>query len=199
MRFTAKKTASAIIHSGNDYIIQIKKNQPKLYHQTCRNTCQDHLAISMTKQITRKRGRIESRKVFIYKDLTGISQEWLGLKTLIRVEREVVCKAKISRQRAYYISSLSTHKAEVFARHIRNHWKIENRLHWVKDVSMKEDTSKTAKGYAAENISILRNIAINLFRTNGHDSIKYATQLYANNVKELWRIISSNKKCYKKT
>ena len=82
--------------------------------------------------------------------------------------------------------------AEYFGTHIRNHWGIENRLHWVKDVSMKEDISKTTGGIATEKISIIRNVAINLFRLNGLDSIKYATQFYANNIKELWRLISCN-------
>lgn len=89
-----------------------------------------------------------------------------------------------------YISSIKKNNAKYFGRYIRNHWGIENRLHWVKDVIMKEDTSKTAGRMAAENISILRNIAINLFRLDGFDSIKHATQLYANNFKELWRLIS---------
>ena len=52
-------------------------------------------------------------------------------------------------------------------KNIRNHWGIENRLHWVKDVCMNEDKSQTISGMAAENISILQNIVINLFRTNG--------------------------------
>lgn len=57
---------------------------------------------------------------------------------------------------------------------------------------MKEDISKTTGGIATEKISIIRNVAINLFRLNGLDSIKYATQFYANNIKELWRLISCN-------
>ena len=194
-----KKTTFAIIDSGNHYIIQIKKNQPHLYRQTCSNTSDELRAISISEQTIFKRGRIEHRKVLVYKDISGISEEWIGLKRLIRVERTVTCKGKKRQETAYYISSLSTRKAEVFAKHIRNHWGIENRLHWVKDVIMKEDTSKTAKGYAAENIALLRNIAINLFRTNGFGSIKYATGFYANNIKELWGIMSSNTKYYKKT
>lgn len=78
--------------------------------------------------------------------------------------------------------------------YIKDVWGIENRLHWVKDVIMKEDTSKTAKGMAAQNISIIRNIAINIYRTSGIDSIKYATQMYANNVKELMKLIKKASK-----
>lgn len=186
-----KKTTLAIIESGNDYIIQVKKNQPKLYEQIEINTCDDADAVSVSEEITQKRGRIENRKTLVFSNLTDISTEWIGLKRLIRVERIVISKKRTSHETSVYISSLEEDDANKFAGHIRNHWGIENKLHWVKDVSMKEDKSKTAKGNAAENISILRNIAINLFRTNGFNSIKYATQFYANNVKGLWRIISS--------
>ena len=67
----------------------------------------------------------------------------------------------------------------------QNFVSIENRLHWVKDVCMNEDKAKTISGMAAENISILRNIVINIFRTNGYDSIKYATEICSNNLKLL--------------
>jgi hypothetical protein len=63
---------------------------------------------------------------------------------------------------------------------------------------MKEDISRTAKKNAAPNISILRNITINIFRTNGYDSIKYATQRYANNFKELMGLVYSKPINYKR-
>jgi len=188
----SKKTVSAIISSGNHYIIQVKANQKNLYQQIRLNTVKEKKAISISQTIDTKRGRKEYRKVFLYKNIEGISSQWQGLKRLIRVERYVSIGGNERHETAYYISSIRKNKAAYFATHIRNHWGIENRLHWVKDVCMKEDTSKTAKGMAAENISILRNITINLFRTNGFDSIKCATQCYANNFKELWSIIAYN-------
>lgn len=188
----SKKTVSAIISSGNDYIIQVKGNQKNLYRQICLNTDQDKQAVSIWETKETKRGRQECRKVFVYKNIEGISAEWEGLKRLIRVERYVIAGGKNRHETAYYISSIRKNNAGYFATHIRNHWGIENRLHWVKDVSMKEDTSKTACGMAAENISIIRNIVINLFRINGFDSIKYATQFYANNFKELCRLTDYN-------
>ena len=105
-----------------------------------------------------------------------------------------VKKQKVTHETAYYISSFRSNKASFFAKHIRKHWGIlvlctkyavENRLHWVKDVSMNEDKSKTISGMAAENISILRNIVINIFRSNGHDSIKYAMEVCNNNLKKI--------------
>lgn len=163
------------------------------------NTEEDKLAVDISEETTHKRGRLEYRKTFVYKNIEGISPEWIGLKRLIRVERLVVCQGEKRHETAYYISSLQSNNAEKFAYHIRAHWGIENRLHWVKDVSMKEDSSKTAKGKAAENISIMRNIAINIFRANGFDSIKETIQLYANDFKGLLNLINCKTKNKRRT
>ena len=61
---------------------------------------------------------------------------------------------------------------------------------------MNEDKSKTISGMAAENMSILRNIGINLFRVNGYYSIKYATEICVNNLKELVRLTSYKPMCW---
>lgn len=176
-------------------MIQVKANQKSLLEQMKTNTSQQKSCIDFCVNQTKIRGRIEVRKVFVYKNLSGISNQWVGLKRLIRVERYVTSKEHQRSETAYYISSISSNNAKVFAKHIQNHWAIENRLHWVKDVIMKEDASKTAKGMAAENFSIIRNIVCNIFRANGYDSIKYAIEDCANNnVKDLYEFINSNKK-----
>jgi len=185
-----KKTVDEIVNSGNDYIIQVKGNQKNLHQQLKINTSDEKPHLSSFVEETKARGRIETRKTFVYKDLTGISFDWTGLKRLIRVERTVVKKNKESHETAYYISSKRSNRASYFAGHIRKHWGIENRLHWVKDVCMNEDKSKTVSGMAAENISILRNIVINIFRSNGYDSIKYATEVCNNNFKKLEALTS---------
>lgn len=124
-----KKTTSEIIDSGNHYIIQVKKNQPKLHEQICINTQKGRPAADVSQEVTQKRGRKEIRKTFIYNDIEGISPEWTGLKRLIRVERLVIRKGEKRRETAYYISSLDSNRAEFFAKHIRAHWGIENSLH----------------------------------------------------------------------
>lgn len=131
------------------------------------NTSEQKSCIDSCSNQTKARGRIEIRKVFIYKNLSGISTQWVGLKRLIKVERYVTTKKQQRQETAYYISDIASNKANCFAKHIQNHWAIENRLHWVKDVIMKEDASRTAKGMAAENLSIIRNIVCNIFRANG--------------------------------
>ena len=184
-----KKTVTEIVSSGNNYIIQVKGNQKTLYKQVKINTSEEKPHLSSSVQETTARGRHETRKTYIYKEFTGISPEWTGVQRLIRVERTVTTKDKTSHETAYYISNVCSNKASFFGFHIRNHWGIENRLHWVKDVCMNEDKSKTIGGMAAENISIIRNIVINVFRTNGHNSIKYATELCNNNLKKIASLI----------
>lgn len=124
-----------------------------------------------------------------------ISSEWVDLNRIIKVERIRLNQGHLHTNTAYYISSLEDDTAELFHDYIQQHWSIENRLHWVKDVSMREDKSKTVGGMAAENIFLLRKITINLYRADGFDSIRYATQRFANNLKELIKLIkmSSNK------
>jgi predicted transposase YbfD/YdcC len=199
MHCIAQKTVETIISTGNHYIIQVKANQKTLLNQMKINTSDPALCVNSIEKENRARGRLEIRKTFICKNLTGISPDWIGLKRLIRVERTVTTKKETTHETACYISSFRSNKASFFGFHIRGHWGIENKLHWCKDVSMNEDNSKTSGGMAAENISVLRNIVINLFRTNGYDSIKCAMEVCVNNLKEIIRLTKYKTVNYKIT
>jgi hypothetical protein len=120
---------------------------------------------------------------------SGACPAWDDVRRFIRVERETVTKIKTRTETAYYISNCKVNKAQFFAQHIRGHWGIENRLHWVKDVIMNEDGSGIKGKSAAETISLLRNIVINLYRGNGFDSIKYAIEDHANNIHKLFALL----------
>jgi predicted transposase YbfD/YdcC len=80
---------------------------------------------------------------------------------------------------AFFVSSLDskTTSAKIFADGIRNHWSIENSLHYVKDVTFDEDKSKITSGNSAESMSVIRNIAINILRQNNHKNLKKAIRL----------------------
>lgn len=110
---------------------------------------------------------------------------WKGIQRVIHVERHFVRKGKETLSHHYYISSLTSDDAVLFAKGIRGHWSIENRLHWVKDVIQYEDDSGIKKGNGIETLSILKNVAINVCRELGFDSIKGAAIHFASNVKEL--------------
>ena len=79
--------------------------------------------------------------------------------------------------------------AAEFAAGIRGHWGIENRLHWVKDVLFKGDTSRLLAGNAPANFSVIRATAINLIRRNGYDSITHYQRFFAHDIDKLLRLV----------
>ena len=78
----------------------------------------------------------------------------------------------------------------MFADGIRGHWSIENSLHYVKDVTFCEDDSQITSGNSAQNMSVIRNIVINLLRQNDYKNLKQATRLLANDIRRLYKMIT---------
>ena len=79
--------------------------------------------------------------------------------------------------------------AHCFADGLRGHWLIENSLHYVKDVIANEDGSGIRSSKAAANLSLLKNLTLNIYRHQGYKSLKYASERFANKVKELLFIL----------
>jgi predicted transposase YbfD/YdcC len=179
-----KKTVEAIIDSGNDYVIQVKRNQLTLF-QSIKKAFESQPPLSSVTHDEQSRGRHETRTVTILEPPEEVIEKWKGLHRIIHVVREGSREGKDVLAHHYYISSLCSDDAELFARGIRGHWSIENRLHWVKDVIQHEDGSGIKKGNGIETLSILKNVAIHISRERGFDSIKGATIHFASNVKEL--------------
>lgn len=169
-------------------MVKVKANQPKLLDSIKEIIDTSSVVSSFTEQQT-KRGRKEKRITKIYLSTSRIPDDWPGLNRIIHMERIFESKKAFHQTQSYYISSLLSNDAAVFSTGIRGHWLIENKLHWVKDVIQKEDTTRHKSGNAAKNMSLIRNIAINIIRENGYDSIKHATLFFASNVKELTKII----------
>lgn len=179
-----KKTVDAIIDSGNDYLIQVKGNQPTVF-RTINETVNTQPPLSATCHEERSRGRDERRTVTVFPTPSKGLEEWTSLQRVLHVERQVTRRGKQTVTHHYYISSLASNDANVFASGVRGHWSIENRLHWVKDVIQHEDDAGIKKGNGVETLSIFKNIAINISRELGFDSIKGAAIHFASNVKEL--------------
>ena len=182
-----KKTCQLIIDSGNDYVIALKGNQQSLYRQI-----QHHTAHSrpMSRYIAteRTRNRVTTRTVEVFEALTTMSSQWMGLKSLIKVERIGTRAGKSYHQIAYYISSLVS-SALNFAQGIRGHWSIENRLHWVKDMVFDEDNSTIRKGNAPANCSVILAIALNVLRRRGYSSITSAQRFLANDIDKILSLV----------
>lgn len=185
----SKKTTEVIINSGNNYVIGVKKNQPKLYKQISLITRDESEIYGRYSQIELNKGRLERREVLISKNIEGISEEWIGLKEVIKVKRWCKRKGEISVEEAYFISSIET-TALTYFEGIRGHWEIENSLHWVKDVTLREDASKIRTNQAPENMSTFRNFALNIFRQNGYKNIAEATRLICNDIRSILKMIT---------
>lgn len=170
--FCHHKTTDKIIKEKKaDYVIGLKNNQKSLSILSKKLFAQLDEEYADYRQIEKDHGRIESRicRVIDVTKLNDLNLEdkeilnkWEGLKSIIEVEskREVLRTSKVNEQKRYYISSLNL-TAKKAAALIRSHWKIENNLHWVLDVIMREDSSGKQSKNAAVNYSIFLKMALN--------------------------------------
>ena len=165
----------------------VKANQKRLYAQIQLNT-QQTTPISVDISTERRSDRLTTRTVSVFDDLSGINSEWVGLERLVKVERIGTRAGKPYEQVAYYISSLRLHAAQ-FAQGIRAHWGIENRLHWVKDVVLEEDSSRIRLGNAPANLSIIRSLVIAVLRYNGYSSITTAVRMIGHNLEQIFLLL----------
>ena len=170
-----KKTLQTAKETGNEVIVQVKGNQ-----KTLLNDC---LSISETtipdevyqEPVTKARNRIESRKVeiFIAPCLTD-DQQWALVKVMIKVQRYrqmFDTKTKTwqnSDEISFYISTIIL-SAREFCQAIRNHWGIENRNHYVRDVTMGEDKSRIRTN--PHIFAKLRSFALNILRKNNVENV----------------------------
>lgn len=115
-----------------------------------------------------------------------VGQPWPQVQQLLRVERErVLCRAgtvvKRERKVTYAITSVPAQQADAprLARHLRGHWGIENRAHWVRDVVWDEDRCQVRSGAAPQVLAATRNLAIALVRRAGYPGIAPALRTLA--------------------
>lgn len=164
-----KAIAQEIKTQKADYVLAVKKNQPNLFEDIefafTASESHSELIHETYQTVDKGHGRIETR---VYQTITALEKvpaafAWTGAASVGRVisTREIGDKKSIETR--YYISSLPG-SAHDFGRVVREHWGIENKAHWVLDVTFNEDASRIRKDYAAENMAATRRIALNLLR-----------------------------------
>ncbi len=129
-------------------------------------------------QVVQGRGRIVAQRCSVLPAAGIVSaSDWPEGKIVACIDsvRQVKGKPPKLEQR-YYIGSRHLAPAEV-AEAVRSHWGIENQLHWVLDVTMKEDASTVRKDNAPENLSLIKKIVLNLFRMDTTDTVKSSLRL----------------------
>jgi predicted transposase YbfD/YdcC len=172
-----KATVAQIREQGGDYVVCVKGNQEGLHDAVAgvldRAGDAEFAGCDTASEVGAGHGREEERYVTVVRDPEGRPAGWKDVGSVALVGRERRVKGQPNESTArYYLTSLRCGAGEL-AGYIRGHWGIENGLHWVLDVSFREDDSRTRAGHAAANLGVLRRVAVSLLkRTKTKGSIK---------------------------
>lgn len=168
--------ARKILDRGADYLVTLKANQGRMFAAVqahCAELCFGRHASSQPAcdAFDDSHGRRVRRRVFACPQATTLEplHDWPGLQTILAVEtiRNVNGSGKTQAEIRYFLSSCQD-PPQFLAKAIRTHWSIENSLHWVLDVTFREDDCRVRERTAVRNFALLRKIAINLVRRHSH-------------------------------
>jgi predicted transposase YbfD/YdcC len=166
-----KRIADSILKRGADYLLAVKANQKSLHKEVVEyfdryweNTPEDAPGPVFSERAEHQHGRQEHRRCWVLNESSELA-------TAKRWQAKTVAAVQLDRQDArkgdtlirYYISSRTLTAQEVLAA-TREHWQVENCLHWVLDVAFDEDRSRARQGFAAENLATARQIVLNLLK-----------------------------------
>lgn len=177
-----KQIAKEIVEADADYVLALKGNHATI-HEEIKTFLDAALAetlaprpagvklskaaaaLAVCETVEKAHGRLETRRYYQSAALDWFADRaaWEGLRTVGMVEAVRETGGKRTVERRYYLSSLPL-GVETFARAVREHWGVENQVHWVLDVQMDEDQSRARAGHAAENLGTLRRLVLNLLR-----------------------------------
>jgi predicted transposase YbfD/YdcC len=172
-----REIVKTISQKNGDYVIALKENQESLYQsvvqlfkKAIKTRC---VGLKASNYSTREygHGREEIRNYLMLSDvehLLDINKKWQNFKSVGMVESVRIVNGETTVETRYYISSLDDN-AKLFGQSVRSHWGIENSLHWILDVALREDDSRIRKDNAPQNFAVLRHIAVNLL---GQDKSK---------------------------
>jgi predicted transposase YbfD/YdcC len=182
---TQRKVSQEIIKGSGDYVMIVKENQKALMDEVKTvfdGPCSHLLRKWSDKTIDIGHGRIEERFLTSSDELQGYS-DWPGLHQVFELTRTIVTKktGEVTKETVYGITSLSPEEASPLRLLdlVRNHWHIENKVHWVRDVIYDEDRSQVRCGNTPQVMSAIRNTVIGLMRHSGITSIASACRRFS--------------------
>ena len=171
---TQHDTAQAILGRGTDYVMTVKVNMPTLFRQLKKLPWASVPAVS---DVSTGHGRRARRTVKV-----ALAPAWIefdGAPRVAQLRRTVTKNGKKTVEVVYLITSDRDADPATLAAWVRSHWEIENRLHWVRDVTYQEDKSLVRTGNAPRVMASLRSLAISLLRLDGQTNIAAANRHHA--------------------
>lgn len=184
-----KETAELIVDSENDYVLQVKGNQPTLFKKI-QQAIVEQMPLDEFNEEEKDHGRHSKWNVRVFNARNSCATEsWKGLARFIHVHKHTIEKGKESHSDRLYISSCFQSDAQFYHKGIRGHWSIENSLHWVKDVIHGEDRNQIRTANGPINTAVFSSMAINIHRKNGQISITEGQIINSSNVNELFNLI----------
>ena len=169
---TNAEVARAIAAQGADWLLAVKANQPTLRAEVEAAFAETGDRLEARTDLDKGHGRVEERRTAVLRDTDWLAGERRfpgelrlpGAACLVRAEARVETRGATRTETRHFLSSRALSAAEAAAA-IREHWAIENRLHWVLDVTFADDHSRLRKGHGARNMATVRHFALNLVRT----------------------------------
>ncbi len=167
-----KDIAQKVVDRGGQYVLAVKANQGTL-HEDIRLFLDDAIEHDFQglehdsyEQTEKGHGRLETRTCWTTHQIEWLRQrhDWPGLQSIAVVDRRRQIGPEVTTERRYFISSLPGRTAQRIGQAVRNHWSVENGLHWSLDLCFGEDQSRARIGNAAENLSRVRRLALTLLK-----------------------------------
>ena len=167
---TQPSIAQAIRDRGADYILSLKDNQPLLAESVqdffmAFQAAPDKTPHRFDEAVEKDHGRLEVRRCYAFDQLDCLHapERWPDLKSFAVIASERTIKGKTTLEHRFYISSLPADAGRL-NRAVRQHWRVENSLHWCMDVVFGDDQMRARTGNAAHNFAVMRHFALNLIR-----------------------------------
>lgn len=160
-----KEIVEKIVDKKADYVIALKENQKTLYEQIRDEFTRYGACANTAESINKEHGRGEYRCVSVINELCFIDElnQWKGVESVVKVDRiRYLSNHKIERNTVFYLCSIKDLTPELAAKYVRNHWSIENKLHWQLDFTFKEDDSRVRKDLAPANLHIVRKWSLSI-------------------------------------
>jgi predicted transposase YbfD/YdcC len=186
-RHTTQATVATIAATEQDYLLTVKQNRAATY-AAITAIIETQTAQTEATQVDESHGRSVRRQAQVFSPTPELQAKWPRLSVIGVVQRTGVRDQQPFEETAYYLSSAPWNATQLLHAS-RQHWQIENGLHWVKDVTFQEDYPPRQGGYAPVNWAVFNTFAITLARRQGWRTVPQALRAWANQLHQVFHFL----------